>query len=286
MAFSNILWLIFLFSALQPLLLQQTLRARRVQAIRRLEKLRGSRVITLIHRQESFSLFGLPFARYIDIEDSEEVLRAIELTDADVPIDLVLHTPGGLVLAAEQIAHALLRHPAKVTAIVPHYAMSGGTLIALSADEIMLSPSAVLGPVDPQIGQHPAASIIRVIQRKDVNEIDDETLILADMAGKAINQVRDTVTQLLTRSGMDTGDAEKLAETLSEGRWTHDYPITSETAKTLGLPVTTDPPAEVGEIIRLYPQARNRRPSVEYIPAPYSSPPSPRRTPIRSKSRG
>src|SRR6202035_5740991 len=54
MVFSNILWLIFLLSALQPLLMYQTLRARRVQAIRRLEKLRGSRVITLIHRQESF----------------------------------------------------------------------------------------------------------------------------------------------------------------------------------------------------------------------------------------
>jgi ClpP class serine protease len=282
MDFLSILWLIFLLSALQPLLVHQTLRARRVQAIRRLEKLRGSRVITLIHRQESFAFFGLTFTRYIDIEDSEEVLRAIELTDTDVPIDIVLHTPGGLVLATEQIAHALLRHPAKVTAIVPHYAMSGGTLIALSADEIMLSPSAVLGPVDPQIGQHPAASIIQVVERKDVNRIDDETLIMADMAGKAINQVRDTVTELLTRSGMDAGDAEKLAETLSQGQWTHDYPITAETAKRLGLPVSIDPPAEVGEIIRLYPQARNRRPSVEYIPAPYS-PPAHRDTPIRSK---
>ncbi|MCW2938107.1 MAG: hypothetical protein JWN00_1092 [Actinomycetia bacterium] len=283
MVFSNILWLIFLLSALQPLLMYQTLRARRVQAIRRLEKLRGSRVITLIHRQESFALFGLTFARHIDIEDSEAVLRAIELTGTGVPIDIVLHTPGGLVLAAEQIANALLRHPAKVTAIIPHYAMSGGTLIALSADEIMLSPSAVLGPLDPQIGQHPAASIIQVVQRKDINKIDDETLILADMAGKALNQVRDTVTRLLTRSGMDTGDAEKLAETLSEGQWTHDYPITAEAAKALGLPVTTDPPVEVGEIIRLYPQARNRRPSVEYIPAPYTSPPSRRTTPIRSR---
>lgn len=282
MDLTSIIWLLFLLSALQPLLQQQTLRTRRVQAIRRLEKSRRSRVITLIHRQESFSLFGLPFARYIDIEDSEAVLRAIELTDADVPIDIVLHTPGGLVLAAEQIAHALVRHPAKVTAIVPHYAMSGGTLITLAADEIVLSPSAVLGPVDPQIGQHPAASIIRVVERKEINKIDDETLILADMAGKAINQVRDTVTKLLTRSGMDPAEAEKLAETLSEGHWTHDYPITAEAAKAMGLPVTTEPPPEVGDIIRLYPQARNRRPSVEYIPAPYTAP-SRRSTPVRSR---
>ena len=87
------------------------------------------------------------------------VLRAIKLTDDDVPIDLILHTPGGLVLAAEQIAHALKNHPAKVTVMVPHYAMSGGTLISLAADEIVLDDNAVLGPVDPQLGQQPAASV-------------------------------------------------------------------------------------------------------------------------------
>lgn len=62
------------------------------------------------------------------------MLRAIELTDPSVPIDLIIHTPGGLVLAAEQIARALSRHPSQVTVMVPHYAMSGGTLIALAAD--------------------------------------------------------------------------------------------------------------------------------------------------------
>ena len=132
MGFGDIIWLIFLFSAIQPLLQQSALRGRRVLALRQLEKRRGSRVINLIHRQESFSLFGLPFGRYLDIDDSEEVLRAIDLTDSNMPIDLILHTPGGLVLASQQIAHALLLHPAKVTVMVPHYAMSGGTLIALA----------------------------------------------------------------------------------------------------------------------------------------------------------
>ena len=73
----------------------------------------------------------------------------------------ILHTPGGLVLASEQIAQALLRRTGRVTVFVPHYAMSGGTLIALAADEIVMDPNAVLGPVDPQIGEYPAASIMR-----------------------------------------------------------------------------------------------------------------------------
>jgi ClpP class serine protease len=270
MGIIDIIWLIFVISAFQPLIQQRALLARRVQAIRRLEKRRGSRVITLIHRQEAFSFFGLPFARYIDIDDSEQVLRAIELTAPDVPIDLVLHTPGGLVLASQQIANALLAHPAKVTAVVPHHAMSGGTLIALAADEILLSPSAVLGPVDPQFGRHPAASILTVLERKDINEIDDETLIMADVSRKAINQIRETISRLLMRGGSDTAAAEKLAHLLSEGHWTHDYPITAEIAKDLGLPVATDPPEEVRQIIRLYPQPRGHRPAVEYIPVPYN----------------
>jgi ClpP class serine protease len=274
MTFGDIIWLIFLLSAIQPLLQQNTLRGRRVLALRQLEKRRGSRVINLIHRQERLSFFGLPFGRYLDIDDAEEVLRAIDLTDSNLPIDLVLHTPGGLVLAAQQIAHALLRHPAKVTVMVPHYAMSGGTLLALAADEILLAPSAVLGPIDPQIGQQPAASILAAVHLKDISKIDDQTLVLADMSTKAMSQIREAATALLMTNGMDSAVAHKVARALSDGRWSHDYPITAEMARKLGLPVSTNLPEEVRSIIRLYPQPRGRSSSVEYIPTPYRRPPT------------
>lgn len=94
------------------------------------------------------------------------------MTGKQVPIDLVLQTPGGLILAAEQIASALADHPAPVTVHVPHYAMSGGTLIALAADQIVLVPSALLGPVDPQLGEYPAASILAAVGRKDPNKTE------------------------------------------------------------------------------------------------------------------
>ena len=271
---TNIIWLIFLLSTIQPLLQQRALLARRLRAIHGLEKRRHSRVITLIHRQEGFSFFGLPFARYIDIDDSEAILRAIELTDPSIPIDMIIHTPGGLVLAAEQIASALMRHPSPVTVMVPHYAMSGGTLIALGADQIVMAPSAVLGPVDPQIGQYAAPSILDAVQRKDVNKVDDETLILADIARKSIGQVRDAVAELLVGNRMSEDRAEKLATTLTEGRWTHDFPVTATIAKDLGLNVSTDLPDECRQIMALYPQPRGRRPAVEYVPAPYGRRPS------------
>lgn len=222
--FFSIVWLFFILSALIPLFKQRQIQLERYRLIRQLEKERGSRLITMIHRQEAISILGIPVVRYVTVEDSEQILRAIRLTPPDVPIDLLIHTPGGLLLAAEQIAHALRRREAKVTVMIPHYAMSGGTLIAMAADEIVLDPNAVLGPVDPQLGEYPAASILTVLDTKDRNEIDDRTLIMADIARKALRQVQESVYCLLSES-MDDVRARELASILSEGRWTHDYPI-------------------------------------------------------------
>lgn len=171
-------------------------------------------------------------------------------------------------LAAEQIARALQAHRGKVTVFVPHYAMSGGTLIALAADEIVMDPHAVLGPVDPQLGQYPAASVLKVLERKNINEVDDQTVILADVAEKALRQVRTAVRELLADK-MPPERADAVAEALSCGRWTHDYPITVEEARGLGLPVSTAMPREVYQLMELYPQAQMRRPSVQYVPMPY-----------------
>src|ERR1700692_3675941 len=147
MSFNDLFWLFFMFTALQPVLRQRMLDAMRTRKIAQLERQRSSRVILLVHRQETMRLLGFTLMRYIDVSDSEEVLRAIHMTDGDVPLDIVLHTPGGLVLAALQIARGLCNHKAKVTVFVPHYAMSGGTLIALAADEIVMCRHSVLGPI-------------------------------------------------------------------------------------------------------------------------------------------
>src|SRR5207253_7610139 len=221
----QIVWLFFILSALQPVLKQRMLENARQRLIARLERRRGTRVIVLVHRQETMSFLGFPLMRYIDINDSEEVMRACEMTDPEVPLDIVLHTPGGLVLAALQIARAIRSHKGKVTVFVPHYAMSGGTLIALAADEIVMSPHAVLGPIDPQLGQTPAASLRKVLEQKPIAEIDDKTLILADIAEKALTQLRASVKEILARSHPPE-KAEELAGLLTTGTWTHDYPIT------------------------------------------------------------
>ncbi|MBR8835948.1 MAG: ATP-dependent Clp protease proteolytic subunit [Stigonema ocellatum SAG 48.90 = DSM 106950] len=275
----DIFWIFLLLSSVQPLWQKRQIEFRRFRSLQEFEQERQSRVILLIHRQESISLLGIPISRYITIEDSEQILRAIRLTPPDVPIDLILHTPGGLVLATEQIARALIRHQAKVTVFVPHYAMSGGTMLALAADEIVMDANAVLGPVDPQLGNYPAASIIKVVEEKPISEIDDQTLIMADLSRKAIDQVQRFVRTLLKdnipNEKVHPDNIEKIVTAITTGRVTHDYPITVEEATEMGLPITVGLPRVIYDLMDLYPQPQGGRPSVQYIPMPYNDrPPS------------
>jgi ClpP class serine protease len=274
---SWLLWLFILGQFFIPLVQRQVLTTSRNRAFHDLERKRGTRLISMIHRQETMSFLGFPIARYIDIEDSEKILRAIRLTPPELGIDLILHTPGGLVLAAEQIAFALKRHKGKVTVFVPHYAMSGGALIAISADAIVMDPNAVLGPVDPQLGtqqaSYSAASIMKALAQPNPNR-EDNTLILGDLAEKALRQVKASTKRLLIEHH-DEADAERIATKLASGEWTHDYALDVEHLRELGIVVSEDMPREVYEIMDLFPQTSQRRPGVEFIPVPYGPAPRP-----------
>jgi ClpP class serine protease len=261
--------------AFQPVLRQRLLMAARQRLIRRIERVRNSRVILLVHRQETMQILGFPLIRYIDVEDSEAIINAVNSTDPDVPIDLVLHTPGGLVLAAYQIARVINRRRGKVTVFVPYYAMSGGTLIALAADEIVMSEHALLGPTDPQIGKYSAAALLRVRETKPIEHISDETLLFADQAEKAVKQLHAIVQEML-QDKMSPEATDQVARLLTCGAWTHDYPITCEQAKKLGLNVTSDMPQEFYDLMKLFPQPLRRTPSVEYSHEP-ESPRTPRK---------
>ena len=262
--FSSLFWIFIAITLLQPLFAARWYVMRRAQAIRTIEKLNGTRVITMIHRQERRSLFGFPVSRYIDLEDAQTIIAAIQDTPEDMPIDFVIHTPGGLVLAAMQIARAVEAHKAKVTAYVPVYAMSGGTLIVLAADEIVLGEFSVLGPIDPQIAGLPAASIVKARDSKSVDDVFDLTLVLADVSEKALVQVKQGAVELLTPR-MEKSAAEALAAKLAGGHWTHDYALTAQEARALGLPVKVGMPPEIMRLMRLYPQPIQRS-GVEYLP--------------------
>jgi ClpP class serine protease len=279
----SLLWLFFILASLQPSVQRQFLLLARRRALSAISREREATVITLIHRQESMSLLGFPLVRYIDIDDAEGILRAIHETPSGRPIEIVLHTPGGLVVAARQIASALADHDAPVTAVVPHYAMSGGTLIALACDEIVVDPHSSLGPVDPQLGQNPAASLVAVAERPGDHE--DETLIMADVGRKAIAQVEGFTRRLLEQN-MPPDRAREVAHLLATGVFTHDHPLEASDLQTLGLPVRVGVPEPERGLMTLYPQPRGRPPAVEYVPGPSNTPslPSRRQTPRTARA--
>jgi ClpP class serine protease len=262
--FSSLFFVFFALMVLQPLLMGRWNAMQRAQAIRALEKSQASRVITMIHRQEKRSIFGFAVSRHIDLEGAQTIIAAIKETPDDMPIDLVIHTPGGLVLAAMQIARAVEAHKAKVTVYVPVYAMSGGTLIALAADEIVLGEFSMLGPIDPQIAGFPAASIVKARDSKPIESVFDLTLVLADMGEKALAQVKRGAIKLL-KPRMEQAAAEALADKLAGGHWTHDYALTATEACALGLPVKVGMPQEVMALMKLYPQPIQQS-GVEYLP--------------------
>jgi ClpP class serine protease len=263
--FSLLIMFALIASTLQPLLQGRYLRMLRARQIAAIEKERGSRVITMIHRQETQRFFSVPVSRMIDLEDAQEIIPAIQETPPDTPIDLVLHTPGGMVLAAMQIARAIKAHRGKVTVHVPVYAMSGGTLIALAADEILMEDFAVLGPIDPQIAGLPAASMVELKSLKPMQEISDLALVFASIGEKALRQVKQGALELIGDQ-METASAQRLVDKLAGGQWTHDYALTAREARELGLNVKAGIPASVVNLMRLYPQPVRMAPSVEYLP--------------------
>lgn len=259
----TILFLLFFF--ILPMVNRQRFQQEVERVFAKLQKKRKSRIIAIVHRQEPMALLGVAQLRYIDLNDSEDVLNAIRSTPKDQPIEMILHTPGGLVLPALQIARALKAHPAPVTVFVPHYAMSGGTLIAMAADQIVLNSHAVLGPIDPQIGGLPAASIGAVVNAKSADAVDDYTLILNDVAQKAQQQLERAARELL-RGTVSDNAAVAVAEQMSSGRWTHDYPIGAAEAAAIGLNVSDKMPEDISLLMMLFPDRLSGR-SVTFIEA-------------------
>lgn len=261
---STVFFLFFLVMILQPILTGRVFALRRAQAIRTIERKRGSRVITMIHRQEKRSLFGFSMSSQIGLEDAQSIISAIKATPDETPIDIVLHTPGGLVIASMQIARAIEAHPAKVTVFVPIYAMSGGTLMALAADEIVMGEFSMLGPIDPQIMGISAASIIAARDAKPIEHVSDIALVLADVSDKATAQVKRGAVEIMTPR-MERNKAEALADTLTSGQWTHDYALTPTEATDLGLPITVGLPQSVLDLMTLYPSPVKQS-AVEFLP--------------------
>jgi len=258
-------WIVLIVALLWPLWQRRLLDLRRLGGIERLGRARGSRALSLIARRETYRLFGFPLLVRDTIEPAEAVLRAIARTPARTPLDLVLHAGPGQILAAEQIAHALVRHAGKVTVFVPYCAMEGALLIALAADEIVIDPNAVLGPVAPRVGPYPAVSLLRTAQERGPANLSDEILTLTDQAQKVTAQVRALVQELLLAHDPEREGAGEIADFLTGIDWTPQYPILLEEAQRLGLPLNDQLPPDIHALLELYDTTTERRATTSVV---------------------
>jgi ClpP class serine protease len=211
--------------------------------IAKLEGQRRSRVIAIIHRENLES-------DYLAINDLEDVLAALHNTPDDKPLDIVLHTLGGGSLEATQIARAIKAHKGKTTAHIPYYAMSAGTFIALACDEIVMSPQACLGPIDPQYG-FPAATFVNVTRQKPPEATSDVFLAYADISKKALLESKEEACELMQGTYGHDGSCA-ITDELSSGKWTHGRPISVTVARQMGLNINTAIPREVFELVRAH----------------------------------
>jgi ClpP class serine protease len=225
----------------------------RRKIIEELERERGTKVMTMIHKKE---LWTAPDEEpEVSIEDTEKILQEFRDTPPDKPVDLILHTPGGYALAGEMMAMAIKYHPAKVTVMVPFYAMSAGSMMSLAASEIRMEKYSVLGPVDPQIpvpdGQWPASSLSTLMKTKPIQTVTDRMVIMSDVAKLETDNAKAFVLWLL-EGRMDKEQAERVADFLAHGYMSHATPITLDVARALGLNVVEGVPEKVYELFKTF----------------------------------
>jgi len=111
----------------------------------------------------------------VNDKDISGFMLNIHKLDRKKGLDLILHTPGGSLVATEALVTYLKSMFGNdIRAIVPQLSMSAGTMIALSCKEIILGKHSSLGPIDPQMGNMPCQSVIAEFERAR-NEIIQDT---------------------------------------------------------------------------------------------------------------
>lgn len=197
----------------------------------------------------------------VDDMDKNGFMNAIEGMDCSLGLDLILHTPGGSITAAESIVYYLRqKFGENIRVIVPQMAMSAGTMIALSSKEIVMGHHSCIGPFDPFVQGVSAFAVFEEFQRASSEIIKNphtlplwQTMLqkyppaFLEQCDKAIALAKSIVPEWLISvmfSDLDEGEQqrriEKIMENLNNPDTTkeHSRHIHFDKAQALGLKVT------------------------------------------------
>lgn len=217
--------------------------------MRKFEDEHRARIITIIHDiPDEIGPHTGELRFYLSLEQAFDILEQIRTTPKDIPIAVLLHTPGGEVLATELVAAALKDHPAPTTSYVPYMAMSGGTMVALATDRIIMGKHATLGPIDSQFAGYPAHSFTRLLKDKPVDKIGDQALLLAYIVETRMKTANKRARELVNKHH-DRDGTHRAVDYLSSGELYHGERITLAQAQDLKLNVEGDCPREMFDIV-------------------------------------
>jgi len=194
----------------------------------------------------------------VDDNDKNGFMAAIHGLDRSQGLDLLLHTPGGEVAAAESLVEYLrLMFGTNIQAFIPQLAMSAGTMIACSCEKIYMGKQSSLGPIDPQLSGYPASGVIAEFDRatEEIKKDPYRVPLWQAIIGKypptfigscehAISWSRDIVTNWLLsgmfRSGEDRIQiTDKIVKELSDhnAMKTHARHLSKQKCIELGLKI-------------------------------------------------
>ncbi len=140
----------------------------REQYVQRLHAYTGRNLICYYSGWLSAQGSGVNFLQ-VDDMDKNGFMNAIEGMNCELGLDLMLHTPGGSITAAESIVYYLRqKFGSDIRVIVPQMAMSAGTMIALSAKEIVMGHHSCIGPFDPFVQGVSAFAVLEEFKRASV----------------------------------------------------------------------------------------------------------------------
>jgi hypothetical protein len=195
----------------------------------------------------------------------ETAINQIQNMTQNRKLLFLVNSPGGLVQSSYKVARALRKTFKEITVFVPHIAASGGTLLALTGNQIVMGMMSHLSPLDPQAqSEDGAVSANSVVDaHRFVTELfDDVSLEDAPYSYKALADKFDSVDirdalaslslmeeyihEILDDCGYTKERCKKISKGIVRGFKTHDEVINIDKAKKLGLNVAphTDYPME------------------------------------------
>lgn len=236
----------YLFSMLLGPLLIKKLTLLRLMIFKKMKKSNNGIIVIKHTNSDLFS------QSMIDRDTMEKIQEAL-LKMNGKPIDLILYTPGGEIFSASYISRMLRNYPGKIRSIVPTYSMSGGTLLALSTDEIYMNDYSSLGPIDPQLGNlfkfGSARSWKEVLKIKG-KKADDSSISFKFIGEQYTKSIKENIKELLSDK-IRGKELNNIVNFLTSGEIEHGFNITKNILRSKGLDIKDLSPRDNLGLVKL-----------------------------------